>query len=96
MSTFIYEAMDSLGQPVKGTIDADWSDEAIDKIRAQGKFPTKVKIAKGTIKTDQPQIQGNPNKARIMRRLIAICVGFFFIGLLIGLSVGFFIGQCFA
>jgi len=43
MPTFSYEAMNSVGQPVKGTIDAGSSQEAIAKIRAQGEFPTKVK-----------------------------------------------------
>ncbi len=43
MPTFTYEAMNSVGQPVKGTIDATTSDEAIAKVRAQGNFPTKIK-----------------------------------------------------
>jgi len=43
MPTFTYEAMNSVGQPVKGTIDAANSDEAIAKVRAQGNFPTKIK-----------------------------------------------------
>ena len=43
MPTFSYEAMNSVGQPVKGTIDAASSQEAVGKIRAQGEFPTKVK-----------------------------------------------------
>ncbi|MDP6046218.1 MAG: type II secretion system F family protein, partial [Phycisphaerae bacterium] len=43
MPTFTYEAMNSVGQPVKGTIDATNSDEAIAKVRAQGNFPTKIK-----------------------------------------------------
>ena len=43
MPTFTYEAMNSVGQPVKGTVDATNSDEAIAKVRAQGNFPTKIK-----------------------------------------------------
>jgi len=43
MPTFTYEAMNSVGQPVKGTVDAANSDEAIAKVRAQGNFPTKIK-----------------------------------------------------
>jgi len=43
MPTFTYEAMNSVGQPVKGTVDAVNSDEAIAKVRAQGNFPTKIK-----------------------------------------------------
>jgi type IV pilus assembly protein PilC len=43
MPTFTYEAMNSVGQPVKGSVDAANSDEAIAKVRAQGNFPTKIK-----------------------------------------------------
>ncbi|MCP4374562.1 MAG: type II secretion system F family protein [bacterium] len=43
MATFTYEAMNSVGQPVKGTIEAANGDEAIAKVRAQGNFPTKIK-----------------------------------------------------
>jgi len=43
MPTFTYEAMNSVGQPVKGTVDATNSDEAIAKVRSQGNFPTKIK-----------------------------------------------------
>ncbi|MDP6634256.1 MAG: type II secretion system F family protein [Phycisphaerae bacterium] len=43
MPTFTYEAMNSVGQPVKGTVEATNSDEAIAKVRAQGNFPTKIK-----------------------------------------------------
>ena len=43
MPTFTYEAMNSVGQPVKGTVDATTSDEAIAKVRSQGNFPTKIK-----------------------------------------------------
>jgi type IV pilus assembly protein PilC len=43
MPTFTYEAMNSVGQPVKGTVDATNSDDAIAKVRAQGNFPTKIK-----------------------------------------------------
>jgi len=43
MPTFIYEAMNSVGQQVKSQIEATSSEDAIAKIRAQGEFPTKVK-----------------------------------------------------
>jgi len=43
MPTFSYEAMNSVGQPVKGTVEAASSEEAIAKVRAQGNFPTKIK-----------------------------------------------------
>ncbi len=43
MPTFMYEAMNSVGQAVKGTIEAATNEEAIDKIRHMGNFPTKIK-----------------------------------------------------
>ena len=46
MPTFQYEAMDEKGQPKKGTISAGSSDEAIQRIRGQGYFPTSVREAK--------------------------------------------------
>ena len=46
MPTFQYEAMDEKGQPKKGSISANSSDEAIQRIRGQGYFPTSVREAK--------------------------------------------------
>jgi type IV pilus assembly protein PilC len=43
MATFQYEAMNAAGQEVKSEIEAGTPDEAIQKIRTQGYFPTKVK-----------------------------------------------------
>jgi type IV pilus assembly protein PilC len=43
MAKFTYEAMNSVGQPVKGEVDAVTSDDAIAKVRAMGNFPTKIK-----------------------------------------------------
>ena len=43
MAIFTYQAMNSVGQPVKGEVEAVNSDEAIAKVRAQGNFPTKIK-----------------------------------------------------
>ena len=43
MPTFQYEAMNTVGQPVKGEIDAGSSEDAISKLRSQGNFPTKIK-----------------------------------------------------
>ncbi len=59
MATFQYEAMNSLGQAVRGEIEAANSEEAISKIRGKGEFPTKVRerAAKGKAGT-------TPNKAQ--------------------------------
>jgi len=43
MATFLYEAMNSVGQPGKGEVDAGSSEEAISKVRSMGNFPTKIK-----------------------------------------------------
>ncbi len=45
MPSYSYEAMNSVGQPVKGAVDAASSEEAVAKVRAQGNFPTKIKEA---------------------------------------------------
>jgi type IV pilus assembly protein PilC len=46
MATFAYEAMNSSGKPQKGTIEADTSEDAMKKIRAQGFFPTSIREQK--------------------------------------------------
>ena len=43
MPTYTYEAMNSVGQPVKGEIEAASGDDAISLIRKKGQFPTIVK-----------------------------------------------------
>jgi len=47
MATFIYEAMNSVGQSTKGSVEAASSEEAITKVRAMGHFPTKIKEKSG-------------------------------------------------
>jgi len=46
MPTFQYEAMSAAGKPQKGTIDAGSSEEAIQRIKTQGLFPTSVREQK--------------------------------------------------
>ncbi len=46
MPTFVYEAMNSAGKPQKGTIEAVSSEEAIQRIKSQGFFPTSVREQK--------------------------------------------------
>jgi len=76
MATFQYEALNSVGQTVKGTVDAGTNEEAAAKVRAMGNFPTKVKeraakrgkgpvAAAGTTKTSATQrrkVGGVPSK----------------------------------
>ncbi|MBL8963524.1 MAG: type II secretion system F family protein [Phycisphaeraceae bacterium] len=46
MATFAYEALNAAGKPQKGTVDASTNDEAVQKIRSQGFFPTSVREQK--------------------------------------------------
>ena len=51
MATFAYEALNAAGKPQKGTVEAASSEEAIQRIKAQGYFPTLVKEQKASKKT---------------------------------------------
>lgn len=46
MATFAYEALNASGKPQKGTIEAANSDEAIQRIKAQGYFPQAIREQK--------------------------------------------------
>ena len=62
MATFQYEALNAAGKPQKGTIDAESSEEAIQRIKGQQLFPTSVRPAKGKgSKKDKAQAGGDPN-----------------------------------
>jgi len=43
MATFVYEALNAAGKPQKGTVDAGTTEEAIQRIKAQGYYPTSVR-----------------------------------------------------
>ncbi|MDB5297336.1 MAG: type secretion system protein [Phycisphaerales bacterium] len=47
MALFAYEAMNASGQEVKAEVEAGTSEEAIQKIRALGQYPTKVRERAG-------------------------------------------------
>jgi type IV pilus assembly protein PilC len=46
MPTYQYEALNSAGKPQKGTVEAATSEEAIQRIKSQGYFPTSVREQK--------------------------------------------------
>jgi type IV pilus assembly protein PilC len=46
MATFTYEALNTAGKPQKGTIEASSSEDAVQRIKAQGYFPTSVREQK--------------------------------------------------
>jgi len=56
MATFTYEALDAAGKPRKGELDAGSNEEAIQKIKGQGYFPTSVRERK-TKNSDGAQVR---------------------------------------
>ncbi|MBX3316315.1 MAG: type II secretion system F family protein [Phycisphaeraceae bacterium] len=65
MATFAYEALNAAGKPQKGTIEASTSDDAIQRIKAQGFFPTSVreqKVKKSVIAEDTSKAKKKPKK----------------------------------
>jgi type IV pilus assembly protein PilC len=46
MPTYAYEALNAAGKPQKGTVEAVSSEEAIQRIKGQGYFPTSVREQK--------------------------------------------------
>ncbi len=66
MPTFQYEAMNSVGQAVKGDVEANSSEDAISKIRGMGHFPTKIKERRAPRKapTGVPTRVGAPTRHR--------------------------------
>ena len=46
MPTYVYEALNSAGKPQKGTVDAGTSEEAVQRIKGEGFFPTSVREQK--------------------------------------------------
>ncbi len=46
MPTYTYEALNAAGKPQKGTIEAKTADEAVQRIKSQGFFPTSVREQK--------------------------------------------------
>ena len=62
MPKFQYEAMDAQGKEVKDEVEAPNTEEAIQKIRAQGYFPTKVKQKSGQKKSTGGTMPGQRRK----------------------------------
>jgi type IV pilus assembly protein PilC len=52
MPTFTYEALNAAGKPQKGQIDAGTSEEAVQKIKSQGLYPSNVKQVASAKKDD--------------------------------------------
>lgn len=60
MPTYKINAIDNMGKNVKDTIDAPSPDEAIERIRSQGFFPTGIKEVKGRAKMGEPKRDKSP------------------------------------
>ncbi len=58
MATFTYEALNAAGKPQKGTIEAGTTEEAIQRIKGQGYFPTSVREQKNKQKQAAPGAEG--------------------------------------
>jgi type IV pilus assembly protein PilC len=67
MPTYVYEALNSAGKPQKGTVDAGSSDEAIQRIKGQGFFPTAVREQK--VKSEGKQATGVRGKKKKKKSL---------------------------
>mgnify|MGYP000667802234 CR=1 FL=1 len=68
MPTFQYEALNAAGKPQKGSVDATTSEEAVQRIKSQGFFPTSVREQKGK-KAGGPEageVQAKPKKKKEM------------------------------
>ena len=74
MTTYTYEALNSAGKPQKGTVEAATSDEAIQRIKGQGFFPTSVREQK--VKGDG-RVRGGATrrKGKKRRDVLAISIG---------------------
>jgi len=64
VATFQYEALNASGQPQKGSIEAGSSDEAIQRIKMQGYFPTTVREQKVKKSAKAPVAGAAPAKKK--------------------------------
>jgi type IV pilus assembly protein PilC len=66
MATFMYEALNAAGKPQKGTVEAGTTEEAIQRIKGQGFFPTSVREQKNKQKQAAAAEQAKPKKKKEM------------------------------
>lgn len=64
MATFQYEALNAAGKPQKGSVEAASTEEAIQRIKGQGYFPTSVREQKQKQKGAAPGADGKPAKTK--------------------------------
>lgn len=67
MATYTYQALNASGKTQKGTVEASSSEEAIQRIKSQGYFPTSVqaqKMKKSAAKGDKAEKAAKPKKKK--------------------------------
>ncbi|MFO0375973.1 MAG: type II secretion system F family protein [bacterium] len=64
MATFTYEALNAAGKAQKGSIEATSSEEAIQRIKQQGFFPTSVREQKAAKKDAAAAAEAAPKKRK--------------------------------
>lgn len=84
MATFQYEAMNASGETVKDSVEAESSQFAINKIRALGYFPTKVRQT-----TFSPAEEKEIAKARKQGDKIRVWTAIAAVGILLGVACDF-------
>lgn len=75
MPTYAYEAMNSAGKTQKGSIEANSSEEAIQRIKSQGYFPTAVREQKVKGKTGARGAEPTKRKKKKKAGEINISIG---------------------
>jgi type IV pilus assembly protein PilC len=77
MATFVYEALNAAGKTQKGSVEAASSEEAIQRIKSQGFFPTLVKEQKGKKSAGPggPASEDEARKAKRKKQPMAISIG---------------------
>jgi type IV pilus assembly protein PilC len=64
MATYTYQALNASGKTQKGTVEANSSEEAIQRIKAQGYFPTSVQPQKEKKAKGAPGAEGAAKKKK--------------------------------
>ena len=67
MTTYTYQALNASGKTQKGTVEASSSEEAIQRIKSQGYFPTSVqaqKVKKSANKGEKSEKADKPKKKK--------------------------------
>ena len=79
MPTYAYEALNAAGKPQSGTIEASNSDEAVQRIKGEGFFPTAVREQKvkgdGSVKGTGLMAVSNTTPSAARASMLGVCAG---------------------